>query len=220
MTTTPPYEPYREVPAGTFRWRLGVRPLDLANWLVITDHYDAEVTAKAGIMADHPDTAFCVLDDVEAECSEVATAVIDHLHRHHPERFGQSRLDPELHPLDAAARLVQEDLVLMVEREGELVFAGGSVCFPNRWDLRSKLGRTMAEVHEPVTELNAQLGDTVDAFHHEVTSLGRMHDRHPIAALGHETHHARLVLHIAAGIGAEPAQHAAVTDVVHVGGAP
>ena len=169
MTTTPPYEPYREVPAGTFRWRLGVRPLDLADWLVITDHYDAEVTAKARIMADHPDTAFCVLDDVEAECSEVATAVIDHLHRHHPERFGQSRLDPELHPLDAAARLVQEDLVLMVEREGELVFAGGSVCFPNRWDLRSKLGRTMAEVHEPVTELNAQLGDTVDAFLRRLT---------------------------------------------------
>ena len=36
MTTTPPYEPYREVPAGTFRWRLGVRPLDLADWLVRT----------------------------------------------------------------------------------------------------------------------------------------------------------------------------------------
>ena len=55
MTTTPPYEPYREVPTGTFRWRLGVRPLDLADWLVITDHYNAEVTAKARIMADHPE---------------------------------------------------------------------------------------------------------------------------------------------------------------------
>ena len=169
MSARPPHEPYREVPAGTFRWRLGVRPLDLANWLVITDHYHEEINAKARIMADHPDTAFCVLDDVDTECSEIATAVIDHLHRHHPERFGESRLDPELHPLDAAARLVQEDLVVMVEREGELVFAGGSVCFPNRWDLRSKLGRTMAEVHEPVTDLNAQLGATVDGFLRRLT---------------------------------------------------
>ena len=43
MSARPPHEPYREVPAGTFRWRLGVRPLDLADWLVITDHYSHEV---------------------------------------------------------------------------------------------------------------------------------------------------------------------------------
>jgi hypothetical protein len=66
----------------------------------------------------------------------------------------------------------------MVEREGELVFAGGSVCFPNRWDLRSKLGRTMAEVHEPVTDLNAQLGDTVDGF------LRRLAPAKPVWRLG------------------------------------
>jgi hypothetical protein len=178
VSARPPHEPYREVPAGTFRWRLGVRPLDLADWLVVTDHYHEEITTKARIMADHPDTAFCVLDDVDAECSEIATAVIDHLHRHHPERFGESRLDPDLHPLDAAGRLVQEDLVVMIEREGELVFAGGSVCFPNRWDLRSKLGRTMAEVHEPVTDLNAQLGDTVDGF------LRRLTPAKPVWRLG------------------------------------
>ena len=57
MTTTPPYEPYREVPTGTFRWRLGVRPLDLADWLLITDHYSHEVAEKAQILTAHPDTA-------------------------------------------------------------------------------------------------------------------------------------------------------------------
>ena len=38
----------------------------------------------------------------------------------------------------------------MVERDGRLVFGAGSVCFPNRWDLRSKLGLTLADVHAPV----------------------------------------------------------------------
>jgi hypothetical protein len=174
----PPHEPYREVPEGTFRWRLGVRPLDLADWLVITDHYAHEVAEKARIMAAHPNTAFCVLDDVEAECVEIATAVIEHLRHHHSDRFDRVELDPWLHPLDAAGRLIQEDLIVMVERDGELVFAGGSVCFPNRWDLRSKLGRTMAEVHEPVTDLNAQLGDTVDAF------LRRLTPTKPVWRLG------------------------------------
>jgi hypothetical protein len=166
------------VPEGTFRWRLGVRPLDLADWLVITDQYTHEVAEKARIMAEHPGTAFCVLDDVEAEGVEIATAVVDHLRHHHPDRFDQVELDPSLHPLDAAGRLIQEDLVVMVERDNDLIFAGGSVCFPNRWDLRSKLGRTMAEVHEPVTDLNAQLGDTVDAF------LRRLTPTKPVWRLG------------------------------------
>lgn len=178
MISRPPHEPYREVPEGTFRWRLGVRPLDLADWLVITDQYTHEVAEKARIMAAHPNTAFCVLDDVEAECVEIATAVVDHLRHHHPDRFEQVELDPSLHPLDAAGRLIQEDLVVMVERDNDLIFAGGSVCFPNRWDLRSKLGRTMAEVHEPVTDLNAQLGDTVDAF------LRRLTPTKPVWRLG------------------------------------
>ena len=57
-----------------------------------------------------------------------------------------------------------EDLVMMVERDGRLIFGGGSVCFPNRWDLRSKLGCTMAEVHAPVALLNEQLEAPVDRF--------------------------------------------------------
>jgi hypothetical protein len=54
----------------------------------------------------------------------------------------------------------------MVERPagGALVFGGGSVCFPNRWDLRSKLGRTLAEVHAPVPRLNDQLERPIARF--------------------------------------------------------
>jgi hypothetical protein len=45
-----------------------------------------------------------------------------------------------------------------------LIFGGGSVCFPNRWDLNSKLGLTMSEVHAPVDRLNEQLQDPIDSF--------------------------------------------------------
>jgi hypothetical protein len=172
----PPYEPYAESPSATFRWRLGVRPLSLDQWLEITDHRDTELATKAQIMATHPHTAFAVLDDgIADESHEIADAVLAHLRSHHDPTI---TLDTSLHPLDAAARLVQEDLVVMVERDGRLVFGGGSVCFPNRWDLRSKLGMTMAEVHDPVSLLNEQLGDTVDAF------LARLTPQRPVWRLG------------------------------------
>jgi dimethylamine monooxygenase subunit A len=155
--------------AAGFRWRLGVRPLDLRDWIELGPDADAAIAAKATLNAEHPDTVFAVLDDVEPESLEVAAALVEHLRRRWPDRCGGARLDAALHPLDAAARLVPEDLVLLVERDGRLVFGGGSVCFPNRWDLRSKLGLSMAGVHAPVAQLNEQLETPIDAFFDRLT---------------------------------------------------
>ena len=153
-----PYRPFLEpgqILDGAFRWRLGLRPLDLRNWFEVGEDGARWTAEKPGIMAAHPDQVFAALDDAEPECAEVAAAIADHVGR---------ELDPSLHPLDAAARLVADDLVVMVERDDGLVFGAGSVCFPNRWDLPSKLGRTMAEVHAPVAGLNDQLESAVDGF--------------------------------------------------------
>ena len=168
IVVMPPYLPFMDGPApsgpDSFRWRLGVRPLDLDNWIQLGPDAEAAIAAKPLLMAEHPDTVFAVLDGVEPESTEVAEALIEHLRARWPDLYGQVELDASLHPLDAAARLVPEDLVLLVERDGRLVFGGGSVCFPNRWDLRSKLGLSMAGVHAPVARLNEQLEAPIDSF--------------------------------------------------------
>ncbi|HSL73062.1 MAG TPA: DUF3445 domain-containing protein [Ilumatobacteraceae bacterium] len=169
-----PYLPFMDGPApagaDAFRWRLGVRPLDLEHWIELGSDADAAIAAKPTLMDRYPDTVFAVLDErVAEESQEVADTLVAHLRRRWPNRYGDVELDPALHPLDAAARLVPEDLVLLVERDGRLVFGGGSVCFPNRWDLRSKLGLSMAEVHAPVDRLNEQLEVPIDGFFERLT---------------------------------------------------
>jgi len=165
-----PYQPWLQrglVVDGRFRWRLGTRPLDLDDWIELgpdADGPDGWIAEKERANRDHRETVFVVLDGVEPECDEIAGELLAHLQRRWPDRYGAVMLDRAEHPLDAAARLVPEDLVVMVEREGRLVFGGGSVCFPNRWDLRSKLGRAIAEVHAPVARLNEQLEHAVDSF--------------------------------------------------------
>ncbi len=156
-----PHEPFllTGLDAG-FRWRLGLRPLDLADWFDGGPDAAGWITEKQRILDEHHETAFAVLDDVGDEATEIAEAVVAHLRS----RGGAQELRDDLHPLEAASRLVAEDLVLMVERDGRLVFGGGSVCFPNRWDLRSKLGLTLREVHAPVPRLDEQLGEPVDRF--------------------------------------------------------
>jgi lambda repressor-like predicted transcriptional regulator len=159
-------------PAGpaAFRWRLGVRPLDERDWIELGPDADVAIASKGPLMQHHADTVFAVLDEqVRAEATEVADALVAHLRGRWPDRYGDVSLDPSLHPLDAVARLVPEDLVLLVERGGQLVFGGGSVCFPNRWDLVSKIGLTMAGVHRPVDRLNEHLQAPIDSFFERLT---------------------------------------------------
>jgi hypothetical protein len=95
--------------------------------------------------------------------------LLTHLRTRWPARYADVELDAALHPLDAAARLVPEDLVLMERRHGRLVFAAGSVSFPNRWDLRSKVGSPLSDVHAPVARLNDQLHDAIERFFDRLT---------------------------------------------------
>lgn len=169
----PDYQPYV---GGPFRWRLGLRPLELDDWIQIDERYEPELARKAEVLAAHPATVLSWLPDVEPEAAEVLDTLLGHLCRSWPDWFtvtpatvtnhrtGQTHDRAALHPLELAGRLVQEDLLVMVPRDGRLVFGGGSVCFPNRWDLPSKVGRTMAEVHAPVARLNDQLADPIDGF--------------------------------------------------------
>ena len=63
-----PYEPWRErgsILAGEFRWRLGVRPLDLANWIELgpdADGPDGWIAQKAALLGQHASTVFGALD--------------------------------------------------------------------------------------------------------------------------------------------------------------
>lgn len=175
----PDYQPYQ---GGAFRWRLGLRVLDLADWIQIGPAYERDLAAKRDVLARHPGTVLSFVQGIQEEASEVLRALTHHLTNRWPQWFtladgvitnhrtgetfalsGRDSPNPR-HPLDTAGRLVQEDLVLLVERAEGLVVGGGSVCFPNRWDLGSKLGLRLVDVHAPVSRLNDQLGGSVETF--------------------------------------------------------
>jgi hypothetical protein len=69
------------------------------------------------------------------------------------------------HPLEAAARNVQEDLCLLTPEEGgRLVLSAACVCFPSHWVLGEKMGRTVTDIHAPVPLYDEELAAKVDGF--------------------------------------------------------
>lgn len=62
------------------------------------------------------------------------------------------------------SRLETDFLLLKADNDGIFRLRGGALCFPSHWDLNAKMGRTVAEIHDPVPGLNAALGKSIDGF--------------------------------------------------------
>jgi dimethylamine monooxygenase subunit A len=74
------------------------------------------------------------------------------------------RLDDGWPPLEAAALLVPDDLVLLLRYEDGWRMAAGVVCFPSHWSPPEKLGLPVADIHAPVPGYADELRHRVDRF--------------------------------------------------------
>jgi dimethylamine monooxygenase subunit A len=138
---------------GEFRLRLGLRPFDPSAWFVFGEDRAEAMAEKHTLLSNQFDDVFRAEPGTEAMSQEILDEVVANLQAHHPEVWllVNHELDvPDRHPLDTAARLVQDDLVLMDDSTGTLRFVAGSVCAPNRWKLAVKFGGDMLHIHRPV----------------------------------------------------------------------
>ncbi len=146
---------------------IGLRPLDLAEWIEVDDALPAYLAEKARLFASLPAEVFVEEPQSRAAQREVLDLLVDHLPQHHPDRYrlaaaamevaGAERvpLDDDGPPLALAARLVQEDLVLMRRDASGWRLTAASLSFPSSWTLREKFGRPLGEIHAPVPGFGA-----------------------------------------------------------------
>ena len=73
----PDYQPYQ---GGAFRWRLGLRALDLADWIQIGPAYERDLAAKRDVLARHPGTVLSFVQGIQEEASEVLRALVASSH--------------------------------------------------------------------------------------------------------------------------------------------
>ncbi len=137
---------------------MSTRQLDLDGWLIPDEDRERDLVRKAVLLEERHGEVFAALDTptVGAASIEVLELVLD--------AIGQPIASSDLHPLDAAGRLVQEDLCLVVLRDGAPHLDAASLCFPSYWRLSDKLGRPLAEVHGPVAHYADELATKVDTF--------------------------------------------------------
>ena len=157
------------------KFTLGLRTRSESEWLPFEDAFGNagrrrdQMTERAWLFDNRHGETFAALDGSEDAGAEVRDMVMAHLADYH----GSTPDLPAaaMHPLEAAARLVPEDLLLLKSRprdadDGLLdwTLAAAALAFPAHWVLAEKMGRPLAGIHEPVPHYGERLETPMDRF--------------------------------------------------------
>jgi dimethylamine monooxygenase subunit A len=158
----------REMPwMAPHTWRLpGTVPLPLSEWFTRDEAHAAQMALRDRLIAAHPDAVLAgdihgaAAREILARVLELTGAVVEDGAAVRPDGVRVSLAGP---PLAVAARLVQEDLLLLERRpdETEHRLTAGCLCFPAHWTLGEKLGAGLARIHGPVAAYDAALARRV-----------------------------------------------------------
>jgi hypothetical protein len=150
-------------------FQIGLKPLDPEAWIDVDDRLGEYLNEKARLRESHRDEVFVAEAGTEATQAEVLELLVEHLPRRFPEIYQRHKTEMEivplgrmvplaeagLAPLQVAANLVQEDLVLLRRSESGWRLVAAALDYPSSWSLREKFGRPMHEVHGPVPGFGA-----------------------------------------------------------------
>lgn len=192
--TLQPYVFPALAPKTASKSSMGLKRLDVANWLSIDRHYHSEHDIRTQLLATNHPNVIQVLPGSELACHEVLSLTVTFLTTRYPQHFtitsspSTSTSQPSPHqthqfitnhltketfqvgpscpnPLETAARLAMEDFnVLMKNEEGEYCLLASATLFPAGWKLRERVGMSMAVLHAPVPGWKDRLSGSVSRF--------------------------------------------------------
>ena len=123
--------------------------MEIEDWLMRSDTYDEQREYRWSLMTQKRNDVFRARDDAFYACAELR----DIIYNEHPDKDNSynAQLD---HPLLEAASNVQEDLCILQKQGDQHILTAAVMCFPSSWDLRQKIGRSIASIHGPVPEFS------------------------------------------------------------------
>ena len=147
-----------------FKWRMGVRPLNLDQWLLVDEDRVADLNEIGALIDNHRDEIIYCEPSAVAACQELGAEVVEHLR--HVSGLSSIELDqqPGVPVIESTRRLVQEDICLLQRRSEGWVMTACAVAIPTQWDVPSKFGITLDSIHEPVPRYDTDLSQLMGTF--------------------------------------------------------
>ncbi|MDT8861347.1 DUF3445 domain-containing protein [Alkalihalobacillus sp. MEB130] len=162
--------PFQE---DSYRYSNNARALRSGKVIQITPDYHEEIRKKRKLLLEKPNLAYQSFSHSMEAQWEILELLMNELVSVYPSYFSlQKRGDHILfynhlldeketftfgdkeslacEPLDFIGRHVQEDLIYLGQRDGDLYMDAGQLCFPANWSIAFDLGMSYLEFHSPV----------------------------------------------------------------------
>ena len=134
---------------GEKKYRLGLKPIDLNKWLDRKPDQNLFNHKKELLKSNYSDVIATTNDSEDAQ-----------------KKLGDIlRISKTTYP-DLIAELslnIQDDLCLMESKNKQRLIAA-SICSPSYWDVKTKIGRPLREIHDPVVSLDEKIGNRISTF--------------------------------------------------------
>jgi len=149
----------------------GLQPVQPGEWLQRDDAFDGQMSYRDELLRERRGEVIATAGDPDQAERDLLAAVLAETKADTGYlAMGDTIIRPDGvsvsltadRPLATAARLAQEDMLILQPGPDGYVLASGVLCFPASWTLGQKVGRGMMGIHAPVDRYDAGMGRRVD----------------------------------------------------------
>lgn len=143
----------------------GIQPVKAGEWLLRDDAFAAQMAYRDTLISTQKDAVFRATPESLPMQDELLALVLSELDGGYKKGRAVTRPDGvhvplEGSPLLTAARLVQEDLLIM-DMTSEPRLTAAVLCFPASWSLEEKFGAGLVAIHGYVDEYTDEMATRV-----------------------------------------------------------
>jgi len=153
-------------------------------WLELENTYSARIAQRKSLYDLHGGDVLQALPGSEAACNELMEMALQFLLARYPQYFSLVRsveedseifvnriLDRQfvirkMHPLVLLLENVPEDFAVTLKNHetGMYEFRAGIICSSLGWNVASKIGKNLQEIHQPIPDYKGKMAMSMDRF--------------------------------------------------------
>lgn len=149
-------------------------------WLEIDNKYPARVAERQSLYAKYGKMVLDYLPGSELACKELMEMCLQFYLARYPNHFSLSadkltfhngllHTTTDLlatHPLHVLLNNVPEDfgITLRAEHEGEYYFRAGLICSSIGWNVSTKIGLNLKQIHRPIPDYKEKMSFSMDRY--------------------------------------------------------
>ena len=163
MKKKPTHTPYKDGKGGI---KIGLETIASSKWLEIDSFFAKEINNKKSLFIDNHTQVYQDTPESIDSQKEVLKLISQNLSTYHPDHYQKAKknifFQENLTPLESAALLVQEDLLIMSRQDKEYFLSAASLCSPSNWSLTEKFNKSLMDVHDDVPTYSNLIGGKVN----------------------------------------------------------